>query len=55
MMEMQDQDESLYEHYAFTADRGQQPLRVDKDFPFIIIFNRKIWEVNLFKIINKGI
>ena len=29
-MEMQDQDESLYEHYAFTADSGQQPLRVDK-------------------------
>ena len=30
MTEMQDQDESLYEHYAFTADSGQQPLRVDK-------------------------
>ena len=30
MMETQDQDNSLYEHYAFTADSGQQPLRVDK-------------------------
>ena len=30
MMETQDQDDSLYEHYAFTADSGQQPLRVDK-------------------------
>ena len=29
-METQDQDKSLYEHYAFTADSGQQPLRVDK-------------------------
>ena len=29
-METQDQDDSLYEHYAFTADNGQQPLRVDK-------------------------
>lgn len=29
-METQDQDDSLYEHYAFTADSGQQPLRVDK-------------------------
>jgi 23S rRNA pseudouridine1911/1915/1917 synthase len=30
MMETQDQDDSLYEHYAFIADSGQQPLRVDK-------------------------
>ena len=29
-METQDQDDSLYEHYSFTADSGQQPLRVDK-------------------------
>ena len=29
-METQDQDDYLYEHYAFTADSGQQPLRVDK-------------------------
>ena len=29
-METQDQDDSLYEHYVFTADSGQQPLRVDK-------------------------
>ena len=29
-METQDQDDPLYEHYAFTADSGQQPLRVDK-------------------------
>lgn len=29
-METQDQDDSLYEHYAFTADSGQHPLRVDK-------------------------
>lgn len=29
-METQDQDDSLYEHYAFIADSGQQPLRVDK-------------------------
>ena len=30
MMETQDQDDTLYEHYVFTADSGQQPLRVDK-------------------------
>ena len=30
MIETQDQDDSLYEHYAFIADSGQQPLRVDK-------------------------
>ncbi|MDG1823298.1 MAG: RluA family pseudouridine synthase [Flavobacteriaceae bacterium] len=29
-METQDQDDTLYEHYVFTADSGQQPLRVDK-------------------------
>ena len=29
-METQDIDESLYEHYSFTADSGQQALRVDK-------------------------
>jgi 23S rRNA pseudouridine1911/1915/1917 synthase len=29
-METQDIDESLYEHYFFTADSGQQALRVDK-------------------------
>ena len=29
-MESDDQDDSLYEHYAFTVDTGQQPLRVDK-------------------------
>jgi len=29
-METQDQDDFLYEHYAFTANSGQQPLRVDK-------------------------
>ncbi len=29
-METQDIDESLYEHYCFTADSGQQALRVDK-------------------------
>ena len=29
-MKTQDQDDSLHEHYAFTADSGQQPLRVDK-------------------------
>ena len=28
-METQDIDESLYEHYSFTADSGQQALRVD--------------------------
>ena len=30
MIETQDQDDTLYEHYSFTADSGQQPLRVDK-------------------------
>lgn len=30
MIETQDQDDTLYEHYTFTADSGQQPLRVDK-------------------------
>ena len=29
-METQDINESLYEHYSFTADSGQQALRVDK-------------------------
>jgi 23S rRNA pseudouridine1911/1915/1917 synthase len=29
-METQDIDESLYEHYSFTAGSGQQALRVDK-------------------------
>ncbi|MEC7617075.1 MAG: RNA pseudouridine synthase, partial [Bacteroidota bacterium] len=29
-METLDLDESLYEHYFFTADSGQQALRVDK-------------------------
>lgn len=29
-METPTQDDSLYEHYAFTADSGQAPLRVDK-------------------------
>ncbi|WP_417855391.1 RluA family pseudouridine synthase [Xanthomarina gelatinilytica] len=26
----QDSDEDLYEHYTFTAEKGQQPLRIDK-------------------------
>ncbi|MGB8705650.1 MAG: RluA family pseudouridine synthase [Gillisia sp.] len=26
----EEQDEDLYEHHKFTADKGQQPLRVDK-------------------------
>lgn len=26
----QDQDDELYEHYSFTAGKGQEPLRVDK-------------------------
>lgn len=25
-----DNDDELYEHYAFTAEKGQQPLRIDK-------------------------
>ncbi|MCH1385153.1 MAG: RNA pseudouridine synthase, partial [Flavobacteriaceae bacterium] len=29
-METPTQDDSLYEHHAFTADSGQAPLRVDK-------------------------
>ena len=29
-MELQEEDESLYAHYSFCADSGQQPLRVDK-------------------------
>ncbi len=29
-MESEDQGDSLYEHYVFKADSGQQPLRVDK-------------------------
>ena len=29
-MEVQGEDESLYAHYSFCADSGQQPLRVDK-------------------------
>ena len=24
------QEESLHEHFSFTADKGQEPLRVDK-------------------------
>ncbi|RZW53664.1 MAG: RluA family pseudouridine synthase [Flavobacteriaceae bacterium] len=26
----EDENEDLYEHYAFTAEKGQQPLRIDK-------------------------
>jgi 23S rRNA pseudouridine1911/1915/1917 synthase len=26
----QDSDDELYEHYTFTAEKGQQPLRIDK-------------------------
>ncbi|MCX7547623.1 RluA family pseudouridine synthase [Xanthomarina sp. F1114] len=26
----QESDDELYEHYSFTADKGQQPLRIDK-------------------------
>ena len=25
-----EQDDELYEHYSFTAGKGQEPLRVDK-------------------------
>ena len=25
-----DNDDELYEHYSFTAEKGQQPLRIDK-------------------------
>ena len=28
--ENQPEDDDLYEHYAFTAEKGQQPLRIDK-------------------------
>lgn len=28
--ELETQDDELYEHHKFTADKGQQPLRVDK-------------------------
>ena len=28
--ENQQEDDDLYEHYAFTAEKGQQPLRIDK-------------------------
>ncbi|EGV44730.1 RluA family pseudouridine synthase [Bizionia argentinensis JUB59] len=28
--ENQSEDDELYEHYAFTADKGQTPLRIDK-------------------------
>ncbi|PNQ74058.1 RNA pseudouridine synthase [Hanstruepera neustonica] len=28
--ENQEEDDDLYEHYAFTAEKGQQPLRIDK-------------------------
>ncbi|WP_250433911.1 RluA family pseudouridine synthase [Hanstruepera flava] len=28
--ENQTEDDDLYEHYAFTAEKGQQPLRIDK-------------------------
>ena len=28
--ENQSEEDDLYEHYAFTADKGQQPLRIDK-------------------------
>lgn len=28
--ELESQDDDLYEHHKFTADKGQQPLRVDK-------------------------
>jgi len=28
--ELQDDDNNLYEHYSFVAEKGQQPLRIDK-------------------------
>ncbi|HZJ37016.1 MAG TPA: RNA pseudouridine synthase, partial [Gillisia sp.] len=28
--ELEIQDDELYEHHKFIADKGQQPLRVDK-------------------------
>ncbi|MCF1191343.1 RluA family pseudouridine synthase [Mangrovimonas sp. AS39] len=28
--DIDEQDDELYEHYAFTAEKGQQPLRIDK-------------------------
>ena len=33
MMETQDQDDSLYEHYAFTADNGQGIIIPRKRLP----------------------
>lgn len=29
-LDQSEQNEELYEHYAFTVDKGQQPLRIDK-------------------------
>ena len=28
--DLPEQDKDLYEHYSFTVDKGQQPLRIDK-------------------------
>ena len=28
--QLEEENDELYEHYSFTADKGQQPLRVDK-------------------------
>ena len=28
--ELKEENDELYEHYRFLADKGQQPLRVDK-------------------------
>lgn len=30
IQDIDEQDDELYEHYAFTAEKGQQPLRIDK-------------------------
>ena len=32
-----DNDDELYEHYSFTAEKGQQPLRIDK---YLMNFNK---------------
>ena len=30
IVDMSEEEDELYEHYAFKVEKGQQPLRIDK-------------------------
>ncbi|HEA28560.1 MAG TPA: RNA pseudouridine synthase, partial [Leeuwenhoekiella sp.] len=47
----EDQDDELYEHYSFTAGKGQEPLRVDK---FLMNFIEKATRNKIQKAAKSG-